>query len=1506
MSANTATIFISAVTDEFKSYRDAVTKWLDRPGVRIETQEKFFSTGVTMLVRLSDYIHECDAVVHLVGDRTGNESGSIVEPAVVQCLLEAHRDLLHCLGLTAGSISRLSYTQWEAWLAIYHKKRLFIAVPEATAPRDTLLKDEVKRQAQSEDQMAHIAALAERGRYPEIRFANSDQLCLGLLPLRDILISGARNELGLTNIISLSEYRASLAGFRRFLSSINLPFQAPPHGNPCHPEELLKTLETSVDARGVLLAGAGGVGKTRTTFETAQLADSRDWRVIYVLPGQPAVSAEKVVEAVLAHGAGKTMVVIEYLDQMQELDLGALRRHLIQTSAQRGIQFGLMANCRPGFLLKIHPEREATFDTVTLVPTAQEAQTLSRYVAVHSAPRALDSLGEPELVRLCGHRPIISLLVAQQLEQLAGVSSLQPGEFTAVRAGDLAHWLRRRLAEDGLVVPQAESIWDTASPPPHLVAAAAALGCAPDEDAALTAGAASALRAIGTSDSTAARITAVLVAVGWLERDGPWLHVVHDVVADELAEQCIFGLEGIRQSELHALLSPALTRARSFGRLAKTFTRVQGALSDQRASMLRSALERWLKDVARKLGETLADDDASHGSYALGAVLGGSAFEDLAIEEWSTLVIPWLTKHRTSYEARHLLFRGLRSHHPKIADLIPIAVTWLERWRNGQSASFVFGPLLRVIGPGAGESRQLVDWSLVWLHRFTDKQEAEFVFHTLLARADLRGELATEAVTLALQWLADFIDKQEAEFVLGPLLEREELKGEAATQAMTLALHWLTIFHDKRGAGFVLPPLLGRVDLKGEPATRAMRLALQWLADFTDNPGARYVLPALLGRADLEEQPATQAVTLALQWLTVFTDNPRARFVLAALLERVDLKGEAVTLALQWLAHFTDSVEAGYVLAPLLDCADLKGESAKKAIVLALQWLARFADNAEARFVLAPLLECAELKGEAATQAMMLALQWLTRFTEDPGTRYVLPPLLRRADLKEEAATRAVMLALRWLADFTDNPEAGYVLTSLLWRADLKGEAATQAVTQALRWLANFTDNPEAGYVLARLLERADSTGEAAMQATTLALRWLAKFPATEGAGFVLKRTLERTDLKGESAVQAVTLALQWLYGSREKSEAGYVLTPLLGRAPLKGEAVAQAITLALEWLAGFTDKAEAQFVFHSLLARVDLKGEAATRATTLALEWLTGFADRAEAQFVFNSLLARADLKGEAAMRAMMLALQWLADFSHDPGARYVLTPLLGRGDLKGEPAMRAMTLALQWLTGCTGKLEARFVLAPLLGRGDLKGETATQAITLAVEWLTDFATKAEAGFVLAPLLGRSDLGEVATRTVRSALLWAESFSHHEKAGFVLVELCLGTSATEISDELKDLMLAWADNYKTRGGGAPALVLRIFALRSDAPDAKKIVMSALAWLRSHDRNPFFGHVLLALLKKQSMIDGVLDVTIAAALNAGWNAEIDNVRKPLLVALELLPPDDSRRDEIEALLQSDD
>ena len=72
----TIQIFLSSVTNEFQSYRDALRRYLARPAVAVKVQEDFIATGTETLDKLDVYIKECDAVIHLVGDMTGSTAKS--------------------------------------------------------------------------------------------------------------------------------------------------------------------------------------------------------------------------------------------------------------------------------------------------------------------------------------------------------------------------------------------------------------------------------------------------------------------------------------------------------------------------------------------------------------------------------------------------------------------------------------------------------------------------------------------------------------------------------------------------------------------------------------------------------------------------------------------------------------------------------------------------------------------------------------------------------------------------------------------------------------------------------------------------------------------------------------------------------------------------------------------------------------------------------------------------------------------------------------------------------------------------------------------------------------------------------------------------------------------------------------------------------------------------------------------------------------------------------------
>ena len=173
-------VFLSTVSDEFRAYRDQLRSDLTRHNVEVKVQEDFKDLGGDTLDKLDVYIAHCDAVVHLVGDMCGAAAGEAQQRALLTKYPNLLRQRLAPLGeaLEIGVV--VSYTQWEAWLALYHGKQLYVAKPEAAAPRGpSFAPTETSRYAQA----AHLDRLRVAGRYP-LKFTSPDDLA------KQILVSG--------------------------------------------------------------------------------------------------------------------------------------------------------------------------------------------------------------------------------------------------------------------------------------------------------------------------------------------------------------------------------------------------------------------------------------------------------------------------------------------------------------------------------------------------------------------------------------------------------------------------------------------------------------------------------------------------------------------------------------------------------------------------------------------------------------------------------------------------------------------------------------------------------------------------------------------------------------------------------------------------------------------------------------------------------------------------------------------------------------------------------------------------------------------------------------------------------------------------------------------------------------------------------------------------------------------------------------------------------------------
>ena len=128
-------LFLSTVSAEFRSYRERLRHGLKRPNVELKVQEDFIVSGNETLAMLDDYIKACDGVIHLVDAM----SGSPAEAPSLIAIKERYPDLATRLPLAEflqADGPKLPYTQWEAWLALLHGKRLFIATPTPGAGRD--------------------------------------------------------------------------------------------------------------------------------------------------------------------------------------------------------------------------------------------------------------------------------------------------------------------------------------------------------------------------------------------------------------------------------------------------------------------------------------------------------------------------------------------------------------------------------------------------------------------------------------------------------------------------------------------------------------------------------------------------------------------------------------------------------------------------------------------------------------------------------------------------------------------------------------------------------------------------------------------------------------------------------------------------------------------------------------------------------------------------------------------------------------------------------------------------------------------------------------------------------------------------------------------------------------------------------------------------------------------------------------------------------------------------
>ena len=266
-------IFLSTVSNEFRAYRDQLRTDLTRHNVEVKVQEDFKDLGGDTLDKLDVYIAHYDAVVHLVGGMTGADPMDGEQSA----LFAKHPDLadkLPPLGEALKNGVTVSYTQWEAWLALYHGKLLFIAKAAETAERGP---NYAATDASRAGQVAHLACLQAVSRFPGCEFTSPDNLAKHIFSTAIVdLLAKAQAETPVRQPRNLpfASLGSLFKGRDAFLDRLH--------------EALTRDQEKHAAAvTGKALHGLGGIGKTRLAVEYALRHASEHSALLFVSAETP-------------------------------------------------------------------------------------------------------------------------------------------------------------------------------------------------------------------------------------------------------------------------------------------------------------------------------------------------------------------------------------------------------------------------------------------------------------------------------------------------------------------------------------------------------------------------------------------------------------------------------------------------------------------------------------------------------------------------------------------------------------------------------------------------------------------------------------------------------------------------------------------------------------------------------------------------------------------------------------------------------------------------------------------------------------------------------------------------------------------------------------------------------------------------------------------------------------------------------------------------------------------
>ena len=811
---------------------------------------------------------------------------------------------------------------------------------------------------------------------------------------------------------------------RSYLSSAKLPYYSRSHHLAAVPapagvdipgeDALLDSLEGG-QFTGLVVTGAGGVGKTRLSLEIGRRAQERGWTVLRVRSRLHKDSLDALGERLTP--AARVLLVIDYIETQR--DFAELVEILNDLNDTFRFNVRYLANCRTSYYQAVAAtsrHREVDISPHGLLRAEDWFEGYRSETVRHILGQSGLEVSEKHLA-VCRDIPVLAVLLTYlhatgRGDELEGL----------LEEEDFATWVAKRVQ---LSFPRASTDRKLAT----------LMALFPMADALATQAGLQEYRALFDP----------LATDGWIEKLGPSAtsegHVwttAHDVLADQVVLSYLCTIP----HTVEHFADELLTLAARAGCLRSTLLSLQrladqptvravdwsplvsrqmdsnpGAWREVRDLVVRIPLLSPAERISLLAGrdeiwgdaEDEVDFQNAIGWFARWAVEDGaeiiSPHHHAILTSWvektarhvsrSNFVLTWGV--RFAPDSLHGPALGWILFRPELFQTHYLLVAWLEKRLP---------------------SDEIKDSVMRWLEKFPARVHLSFVARAWL---DAKGELELVREPIR-NWLEDHAKTPEAGFVyrawLGakgePDLVREPIAGWLEDRAKTLE------------AGFVYRAWLdatGELDLVREPIRK-------WLEDHAKTPEAGFVYHAWLdakGKLELVREPIQG-------WLRKHATIPGAQFVYCAWL---NAKGELELVREPirgWLKEHATTPEAGFVYCALLNA----GREKESIEAWMKDWLALHGRAVHADFVFRAWLHA----GGDFSVIREPALHWLSENFDKPEASYLTKKLAKQPDLPVET----VRHILAWCRKFSGDEDALWRLTQL-GRHLLNSEVAEEVLS---------------------------------------------------------------------------------------------------------------------------------------------------------------------------------------------------------------------------------------------------------------------------------------------------------------------------------------------------------------------------------------------------------------------------------------------------------------------------